>query len=145
MKAQILAALDAFVRQRPGFEPGNYNSMLSYLSDVRRATRQLNDARALMAAVSYSGITAEDILAQAKGTRLELETKPKIKVYYCAGQYYCTEFRGAVCAALAATLWYYHRGDAEVEAAKSGRPVCEIMIQKGRRLLGRGVAKRWFS
>ena len=50
-RAAILAALDAWIRQRPGLEYGNYGNVTNYRAEVRHIGQQLRDARELLRAV----------------------------------------------------------------------------------------------
>src|SRR3990167_287401 len=62
-KQAILTALDTFVRQRPGMEPGNYSDAASYRSESRSITKDLHDYRALERAVMlHESITADMLL-----------------------------------------------------------------------------------
>jgi len=129
-KTAILDALDAFVRQRPGLEFGNYGDVTSYRSEMRSITKDLHEYRALRAAVQWrDGIDADALLNAARSAysgRLTL-TEDKIQsprypmvqhnkgtftVAYCTGQYFPTEYRKAACAVLAQALWYYTREQA---------------------------------
>jgi hypothetical protein len=124
-KQAILTALDAFVRQRPGMEFGNYGDVAAYRSESRSITRDLHDYRELERAVSWrDSITADMILEAARSAfsgRLTIECKVHpcapdgcttnylAKTSYCTGQYFPTEYRKAACAVLAAALWYWTR------------------------------------
>lgn len=74
MKTQDLkAALLTFAYQRPGFEFADYNSASVYRRDARKATRQLNDARAIAAAIPDT-MPADYLLKELQsGNRLSLE------------------------------------------------------------------------
>jgi len=125
-KTAILDALDAFVRQRPGLEFGNYGDVTSYRSELRSITRDLHEYRELRKAVGWrDGITADALLEAARSAysgRLTLippgphdhggghfSSSPQWRVDYCTGQYFPTEYRKAACAVLAQALWYYTR------------------------------------
>lgn len=115
-RAAILAHLDGFIRQRPGLEYGNYCSgwqdadgRKAYFSEMRSITRDLHDARALLAAVAWrESITTEHLRESfraysgrlqwhAKGERCETckgvgtiagnwnDTAPRIPCYSCKG------------------------------------------------------------
>ena len=66
-RAAILAALDAWIRQRPGLDYGNYASgwndvdgRRAYFRELRSIARDLREARALLATVGWrESITAE--------------------------------------------------------------------------------------
>lgn len=63
-RADIIAALGDWIRQRAGLEYGNYGDATAYRSEQRRITKQLHDARALLAAVAIrESITVEHLRA----------------------------------------------------------------------------------
>lgn len=152
----ILNALDAFIRQRPGLEPGNYithggdmEGRRAYRAESRAITRDLAHARALLRAVRWrrASFTADD-LKQAMGAysgRLSVTTtrlpngRWRAEVDYCTGQYFPTEYRRAVCAVLTRALWDYWRAD------MTGENVGERIRKQARALFGRAIADRWFN
>ena len=163
-KQLILDALSAFASSRPGMEPGNYGDWRAYRSEQRSVTRDLHQARTLLAAVRWrDSITADDILAAAKSAysgRLEIkERNGGFAIDYCTGQYYPTEFRRAVCAVLAQALWYYTRDHAMpsaiVENGEKFYPHAggKRNTQSGgdwlrthfKREFGNTIARRWFD
>lgn len=119
----ILDALSAWIRQRPGLEYRNYASdwrdtegRKAYFSELRRITRQLHDARELLAAVaSRQSITADDLKRAFRAYSGRLTWTPDGNgggsLDYCTGQYWPTEYRAAACAVLASALWDYYRSD----------------------------------
>lgn len=145
----LLSMLRRFVQQRPGFEPANYAGYVAgYRADNRMVQRQLHDARLLLSAVDGSSMPVETLIEgfRAFSGRLTLEARPdgKHALDYCAGQYYCTEYRAAVCAVLAAALWSYHRDD-YAAAARGQESPGDAIRRRFRERFGRGVARRWFS
>lgn len=206
-RERILAHLAAFIRQRSGLDPANYISgwddaegRRAYRQEQRAITKDLHDARELLAAVSWrTSITAQDLRDafraysgrlswHAKGDpcqtcngtgeiHADWERKTMRQCYsckgsgvnasdrldYCAGQYFPTEYRKAVCAVLAQALWGYFRANLEgkhdkVEHAgtmheretftvggKSGLSWGDAIRATARRELSRGVASRWFN
>lgn len=120
LKQAICDALATFIRSRPGFEYANYGSASSYNADVRRAARQKRDAETMLAAVRWrDSITGADLIEAARGGRLTIEVnpagtvggimRPVVRIGYCAGQYYPTEYRAGVCRVLASALWNWQR------------------------------------
>ena len=131
----IKAALLAFARQRPGFEFVNYGGITAYRADVRKATRQLNDARAIAAAIPDT-MPADYLLKELQsGNRLSLEDG---RLDYAAGQYYCLEFRAAVARALANALWTFWAEDA-------GPGEADTVRKRARAVFGRGIQQRYFD
>ena len=139
MKANILSALRAFAFQRPGLEFGNYGSIESYRAEMRGITRSLTDAQAMLDAIRWrDSITADDILRQATG-RLTINIDgDKVRIDYCTGQYWPTEYRRAVASLLASVLWNYWR---ECSPGADG----DKLRKMARDELGRGIAGRYFS
>jgi hypothetical protein len=108
-KEQILTLLRSFIGQRPGFEPGNYSDWSSYRSEMRSVTQDRHHAETLLRRIEWSdSITAEALEKElTNGGRLTLTTTSggKLGLDYCTGQYFPTEYRKAVCRALASALW----------------------------------------
>lgn len=116
-KQAIIDALSKFMHQRSGMDPHNYGDYASYRSEQRSVTRDLHHARTLLGAVSWrDSITADDLIAASKsaysGRLTIVEDSGRVRIEYCTGQYFPTEYRRAVCAVLAAALWDYTRDHA---------------------------------
>jgi hypothetical protein len=109
-RAAILTALDAFIRQRPGLDFGNYGDLSAYRAEVRSIGRDLRDARALLRAVelrpSITAAVLRDAFQSAFSGRLSWDGA---RLDYTTGQYWPTEYRRAAAAVLASALWAYWR------------------------------------
>ena len=155
-KALILSALRAFINQRPGFDYANYGDAPSYRADSRAVTRQRADALILLRAVEWrDSITSEAIAEQLTGSgRLSLVVKgDSVTLDYRPGQYWCTEYRAAAAAALAAILWNHVRnhsmpaptigpdGDSRYDGIHGG----PWLRRHFSREFGRGLASRYFN
>ena len=137
-RESILGALDTFSRQRPGLEYGNYGDPVSYRAEMRSITKDLHHARALLGAVGRSSIDApalEKAFKDAYSGRLSWDGA---RLDYCAGQYWPTEYRRAVCAVLASALWGYYREHCNCDTGDKIRAAA-------RRNLPPSVARRWFK
>ena len=173
LKVSILAALDRFIRQRPGLEYCNYGDPQAYRAEMRRITRDLNHARVLLRRIEWSSIAGQELLDAARGGRLSIEATPDggVKVDYCTGQYFPTEYRAAVARLCASALWDWTRENSMPEPeykthgtpAKSTRnpgypdaPLHTVATYNGlsagdwmrrhfRREFGRGLASRFFN
>lgn len=147
-KAAILAALRAWITQRPGLEPGNYGSWRDYRNESARIGRDLADARQLLRAVELSGMDAATLRSgfRAFSGRLTLTDRPdgSVALDYCTGQYWPTEYRAAACAVLSAALWDYYREDF-AKAARPGESPGGAIRRRFRELYGRRMASRWFD
>lgn len=143
-KTELLAALRGFIESRPGFDPHNYGSYRDLRADQRMATRQLNDARAMLAYVDgRDSITADMLLVNLRGGRLTWD-RSRGQLDYITGQYYPTEYRAAAARVLASAIWDWIR-DCCLTV-----PVCtpgnaDRIRAAARRELGRSIAARYFS
>jgi hypothetical protein len=164
-KQEICTLLRAFINQRPSLEFANYGCAKSYRSELRSITRQRADALQLLRAVELrESISVQDLIEvfpQAYSGRLELtETKGKPALFYCAGQYYPTEYRAAVCAVLASVLWNWVRvdcmpkgrlvhnsetGDTFERYGPKDQRAGDFIRDFFKREFGRGIASRWFN
>jgi hypothetical protein len=136
MRTEILEALARFVAQRSGIDGRNYGgSREAFLGDYRRILRDGREARALLRVVELSTCLPDSILVDVlKSGRLTWNGK---RLDYCAGQYFPTEYRAAVCRALASVLWNYW-GD-------GGRYTADQIRAAAKSNLGRGITRRWFN
>ncbi len=159
-KSTILAALDAFIRQRPGLEFGNYGDVSSYRSEVRSIGKDLQHARALINYVAWhDSITADMILNAAQSGRLSIVVDGnKVRVDYCTGQYWPTEYRPAVCRLLSSVIWDYwwaycmpegvivHNSETgETFKRYQGLRAGDWLRKNAVREFGTSIARRWFA
>ena len=117
MKQKIIDALYTFANKRPGLEYSNYGDFSSYSQESRAITKDLHHARALLRRVELSGITAAEIIEASRDAfsgRLTITATDDgvVKIDYCVGQYFPTEYRKAVAAVCARALWNYWKTDA---------------------------------
>ena len=152
----ILDALSAWIRQRPGLEYGNYASgwndasgRRAYFSEMRRITRQLHDARALLASVAWRASIDADALKYALQNAYSgrLTWTPNETgggtLDYCAGQYWPTEYRAAVCAVLGTALFNYFRANITAERGPDVPHLGTEIRKTAARELGRSIQRRW--
>ena len=159
-KSTILASLDAWIRQRPGLEFGNYGNVSSYRAEMRSIGKDLQHARALLRYVEWhDSITADMILNAAQSGRLSIKVEgDKVRVDYCTGQYWPTEYRPAVCRLLSSVIWDYWRdqcmpeGDlvhnsetGETFKRYQGLRAGDWLRKNAAREFGTNVARRWFA
>ena len=140
LKPQLIQALRAWVAQRPGLEFGNHGDWSTYRSEVRSIGKDLQHARKMIDYVAWhDSISAEMILDAAKSGRLSIVVDGnKVRVDYCTGQYWPTEYRPAVCRLLSSVIWYWMRAN---DPRRSG----EMIRKTARRELGASIARRWFK
>lgn len=156
----VMAALGAWIRQRARLDFANYGDVTTYRSEQRSITRDRHDADALLRYVEWhDSITGEMVVEASKHAfsgRLTITPQDNggVQIDYCAGQYWPTEYRKAVCAVLASCIWYYWRGNMPAPAkASDGSEVygplrlCAGDYLRGvaRREFQRGICSRWFS
>lgn len=177
LKQAICDALATFIRSRPGFDPHNYGDAASYRADVRRAARQKRDAETMLAAVRWrDSITGADLIEAARGGRLTIEllpagetvrgvflpspvpdASPRVRIDYCTGQYYPTEYRAGVCRVLASALWNHARDNmppgtlhhnsetGETLQRYDGMRAGDYLRRKFRAEFGSALQRRWFD
>jgi hypothetical protein len=154
----ILTALEHWIKQRPGVEFCNYADVANYRSEQRRITRQLHDARTLLAAVrwrasidvpqlkeafrAYSGRLTLREVTEPRRTGVDGLQTPACRLEYCTGQYWPTEYRAAVCAVLASALWDHMR--ASMPTPEPEHPG-DWLRKELRREFGPRLASRWFN
>ena len=141
-KQAIVDSLYRWIKQRPGLEFCNYGSVPAYRSEMRDITKDLHHAREMLAYVSRRpSITADDLIEstfRAYSGRLSInEGIERAEVEYCAGQYWPTEYRAAVCAVLSSAIWFRFAED-------TTSPTGEAVRKAARRELSRSVVARWF-
>ena len=148
MKQKIINALYTFANKRPGLDPRDYirsyddsNGRSSYYAEARNITRDLTHARALLRRVELSGISAKELLEASKEAfsgRLEITATDDglVKVSYCVGQYFPTEYRKAVASVCARALWNYWKTDAND---------ADRIRNTARRELPRAIARAYFN
>lgn len=158
-KAHIVQALDAWIRQRPGLEFGNYGDVSAYRSEMRSITRDLHHARAMLRYVEWhDSITAQMILDAARSGRLSLKVEgDKVSINYCTGQYWPTEYRPAVCRLLSSVIWHWmadnmpegqlvHNSETgETFHRYQGLRAGDYLRKQASLELGTSIARRWFA
>lgn len=151
-KELVINALHKWLRQRPGLEFGNYGDVSAYRSEMRSITKDLQQAQAMLRTIAWrDSITADHIIAAAKHAysgrlSIELRDDGKVRIDYCTGQYWPTEYRRAVCAVLSSVLWDYWRDNAPKPTDDNDTAsVGDYLRLTAKRELGRGIARRWFN
>ena len=115
-KSTVLHALESYAKQRPGLDFANYGDVSAYRSESRSITKDLHNVLELLSAVSWrDSITGDDIIKASESAfsgRLSLIADGEsLRIEYCTGQYFPTEYRRAVCAVLSRVLWQYWASD----------------------------------
>jgi hypothetical protein len=149
-KEQILTALSAWIRQRPGLEFGNYGALAPYRAELRQIAKDKRDAETLLAAVAIrDSITADDLLKgfSAYSGRLQIsEHNGRARLDYCTGQYWPTEYRKAAAAVLASVLWERKRADCNSDVDnRQHRSLGDEIRHSFKREFGRSIQQRWFN
>jgi len=160
----IIAALYAWIKQRPRLEFGNYGDTASYNKELRGITRQRHHALTMLRRIELSfSISSDDIKAgfRAFSGRLSWDGK---RLDYCPGQYWPTEYRAATCAVLASIMWDYFRAcmpepTYTQHGSATNQPMQTVALYQlgphklnagdwlhthARREFGRGIASAWF-
>jgi hypothetical protein len=101
---QTLRMLAAYAAKNPGLDFRDYcsdyrdiNGRAAYFSEARSITNDLRRVREAILSAYYVGVTDDDLIECSKGERLTIERMPGgFDLDYCVGQYWPTEYRGAV-------------------------------------------------
>lgn len=162
-KSKIIDALRAFINKRPGLEYANYGSGSAYRRESHSITRDKHQALRLLRDIELrDSITADDIINASESTfsgRLSIHCEgDQVRVDYCVGQYWPTEYRKAVAAVCASVLWDWKRDQAmpkgqlvhnsetgETTERYNGLRAGDWLRQSFAREYGRTIASRWFA
>lgn len=146
----MLAALRAFVRQRPGLDPRLYGGGVEgwrlYRSEAASVAADRRQALAMLAHLDLCwgndiGPKLETVLGafRAFSGRLSVVMGPKgCAIDYCTGQFFAIEYRAAVCAVLAQAYWDHMK--------ESSPDLTGDQIRRNAQLaFGKTIARRWFQ
>ena len=105
---QTLRMLAAYAAKNPRLDFRDYcsdyrdtNGRAAYFSEARSITNDLGRVRKAILSAYYVGVTDDDLVECSQGERLTIEpTNYGFKLDYCVGQYWPTEYRGAVAGLL---------------------------------------------
>ena len=137
-KEALVTALHKFIGQRSGIEWGNYGgSREAYMGDYRQILRDGRDAREMLRYIAGRDSITGAMIEQSLTGRLSYRAG---EIEYVTGQHFPTEYRAAVCRALAECVWSHLRW-------YSTPPDCtaENVRYLARQTFGRGIAVRWFN
>jgi hypothetical protein len=143
-KQSIIDALNTFANKRPQLEFNNYGDIKSYRAESRAITKDLHHARNLLRALELSqSITGEDIIRASEHAfsgRLSINVTNDglVSIDYCTGQYFPTEYRKAVAAICASTLWTFYRN-------KCGYATGERIRQAAKRDFNSTIVRHYFN
>ena len=139
-KSEICTMLRAFVAQRSGLDWRNYArdwrdyaGQAAFHSDRSRILLHGRDARALLSFVERSPMPVEFLMRELETGRLTFDSA-RNALDYCAGQYFPTEYRAAVCRVLSNAVWRFHRDNVKPDVRAFARDT-----------FGRAIASRWFN
>jgi hypothetical protein len=101
---QIIKMLACYAAKNPCLNFRDYcrdwqdkDGRAAYFSEARSITNDLRRVREAILAAYYAGVTNDDLVECSQGERLTIEpTNYGFKLDYCVGQYWPTEYRGAV-------------------------------------------------
>ena len=143
LKEELLTALYAWIRQRPGLEFGNYGEITAYRQEVRSITTDLHHARQLLRSVELSSLSGHALLNAFRAFSGRMSWKEG-QLDYCTGQYWPTEYRRVVCAIAAQALWDHYREDfcTNKQPHESDG---DATRRKFKQQYGRTMAARWFN
>lgn len=101
---QVMKMLACYAAKNPGLDFRDYcrdwqdkDGRAAYFSEARSITKDLDRVRKAILSAYYAGVTDDDLVECSQGERLTIErTAGGFDLDYCVGQYWPTEYRGAV-------------------------------------------------
>lgn len=93
-----LQMLAAYAARNPGLDFRDYGDVTAYRGDSRMITEQLHDVRRALRFACAVNIQDEHLIQASRGERLTIERTESggLRLDYTTGQYWPTEYRGAV-------------------------------------------------
>jgi hypothetical protein len=92
-----LRMLAAYAAKNPGLDFRDYGDVTAYRGDSRMITDQLHDVRTALRFACAVNVQDDDLIDVSRGERLTIErTGDGLTLDYTTGQYWPTEYRGAV-------------------------------------------------
>lgn len=93
-----LQMLAAYAAKNPGLDFRDYGDVAAYRGDSRMITEQLHDVRDALRFACAVNIQDEHLIEVSRGARLTIERTDAggLRLDYTTGQYWPTEYRGAV-------------------------------------------------
>lgn len=144
LRDNILDALAAWIRQRPGLDPRDYVSdwrdadgRSAYRSDARVITAHLHHARAMLRYIELRPSITGARLQAALDQSSRITYTPERGLDYTTGQYWPMEYRAAACRVMASAIWDWLR-------AGMADPSGDDIRRAARHELGATIARRWF-
>jgi len=160
-RAAILAALRAWINQRPGLDLADYcddaragrdprampdlDGRRAYFAEGRRITQQRADALEFLRLVERREGISADALKEAFRAFSGRLSWNGAGLDYCTGQYFPTEYRLAAAAVLRSALWDYWRADILSLADDPKLNVRARILRNARLSVSPAVFRRWFK
>lgn len=92
-----LKMLASYAAKNPGLDFRDYGGVTAYRGDSRMITEQLHDVRTALRFACAVNVQDDHLIDASRGERLTLEqTGDGLTLDYTTGQYWPTEYRGAV-------------------------------------------------
>lgn len=92
-----LKMLASYAAKNPGLDFRDYGDITAYRGDSRMITRQLHDVRTALRFACAVNVQDDHLIDASRGERLTIEqTGDGLTLDYTTGQYWPTEYRGAV-------------------------------------------------
>ena len=131
-----------FASQRPGLDFANYGDLYYYNKESREITKDLHDFRELLnLAFRRIDNLEEQLTSYLRNTSGRLLLNANNELEYCAGQYFCTEYRPACNRVLANLIFASYRDEIE---SNTPNPVYKDGIEI-RKAIKRQVSRRVYN
>lgn len=112
-----LRMLAAYAAKNPGLDFRDYGDVTAYRGDSRMIAKQMDDVRTALRFACAVNVQDAHLIDVSRGERLTIErTNSGLKLGYTTGQYWPTEYRGAVARLLERATHAAARAQKEVTA-----------------------------
>lgn len=93
-----LRILAAYAAKNPGLDYRDYGNVTAYRGDSRMITQQMHDVRTALRFACAVNVQDDHLIEVSRGERLTIERTEngRLILDYTTGQYWPTEYRGAV-------------------------------------------------
>lgn len=93
-----LRMLAAYAAKNPGLDFHDYGDVTAYRGDSRMITQQMHDVRTALRCACAVNVQDDHLIDVSRGERLTIErtSEGRLMLDYTTGQYWPTEYRGAV-------------------------------------------------
>lgn len=145
-RGALASAMVEFGKQKPGFDPTNYpGAQAAFQADYRVYKKDADFNRQYHVSELQRILEQcpDDVLQQAFSNRLSVVTDgEKYRLEYCAGQYWCTEYQGALRSVIEGLSNYVDNKEVETSLYEIDVKGLKLQDVPGWKTAGGGVERK---